>query len=345
VQDAIRRILIIKPSALGDVVHGLPILHGLRSAHPSAHIAWMIRPVWAELLAGHRELDEIIEFDRPYFGRLGRSWRPTRDFVRWIIALARHRFDLVLDLQGLFRSGFFTLASLAPRRYGFARAREFSWLFYNHLVRVDGEAVHAVDRNYRFARPLGFERVEPTFELPMDEATRASARALLADAGADPDAPHAVMAPGSTWGSKRWPADRFARVVDHLRDAHGLGTVLIGSPAECEVGRAVATAARAGAIDLVGRTGIRQGVALIERSAVVVTNDSGPMHIAAALGRPMVAIFGPTDPARTGPYRREDTVVQAVNDRRHHFRHDDDSQIAAVTVEMVLQTLETQLRR
>lgn len=341
----IQRILIIKPSALGDVVHGLPVLHGLRTVHPAAHIAWMVRPAWADVVRGHRELDEVIEFDRRHFGRAWRSPRALADLVRWLRSLRKHRFDLVVDLQGLFRSGFFSLASRAERRLGFASAREMGWLFYTQRIRPDAAAVHAVDRNYLFARELGFDHVPPTFELPIDDAARDAAADKLRQAGHDPAAGFAVLVPGSAWQSKRWPEDRFARVADYLHATPGLRPVLLGGPGEEPVAAAVAAASAHKPIDLVGRTSLRESMALLERAAIVVTNDSGPMHLAAALGRPLVAIFGPTDAGRTGPYGRPDAVVQAVNDRKHNYRHDDQTQIAAVTVEMALEAVGRQLKR
>ncbi|MDD4889726.1 MAG: lipopolysaccharide heptosyltransferase I [Phycisphaerae bacterium] len=339
----IRRILIIKPSALGDVVHGLPVLHGLRTAYPDAHIAWMIRPAYADVIRGHRELDEIIDFDRKHFGRMLWSWRSARDFCLWVGDLARRKFDLVVDLQGLLRTGIFSWFSLARRRIGPANARECSWLFYNQRVRSAPGVVHAVDRNYLFAVPLGFDSVPPTFELPIGQPARDSVRARLMDAGLPPGRPFAVLAPGASYESKRWPADRFARVAEHLAD-RGITPVLSGAPNEAAIAAQVRQASRAPLVDLVGRTNVKEAMALLENATVVVSNDSGPMHLAAALGRPLVAIFGPTDPARTGPFRRPGSVVRAVNDTSHNYRHSDTTAICAVTVEMALATLDRELQ-
>jgi heptosyltransferase-1 len=358
VTQPVRKILIIKPSALGDVVHGLPILHGLRTVYPQAYIAWMVRPAYADVIRGHPELGEprpggdcetangrrdgVFEFDRKHFGRVGRSWPATRDFVRWLGRLAGERFDLVVDLQGLFRSGFFALASLARRRIGPASAREMSWLFYNQRVRPAPGVIHAVDRNYLFAAPLGFEHIAPRFELPIGRPARQAVADRLAREGVDGSMKLAVLVPGSTWASKRWPAERFARVAEHLA-GRGVRTVLLGAANESDVGRDVRANSHAPLLDWIGTTPLKEAMALIERADIVVTNDSGPMHLAAALGRPLAAIFGPTDPARTGPYRRPETVVQALDGARHDYRHEDGSAIAAVSVEAVLSAVDRQL--
>ncbi len=318
-----------------------------------------LNPVLADVIRGHPDLglpragrdgdaaggpsDGVLEFDRKHFGRVGRSWTATRDFVRWLARLAGERFDLVVDLQGLFRSGFFALASLARRRMGPASAREMSWLFYNQRVRPAPGVIHAVDRNYLFAAPLGFGHLAPRFELPIGQSARQAVADRLAREGVCGSGKLAVLAPGSTWASKRWPADRFARVAEHLAE-RGVQTVLLGAANEADVGRDVRAESHVPLLDWIGSTPLKEAMALIERADIVVTNDSGPMHLAAALGRPLVAIFGPTDPARTGPWRRPDAVVRAVDGARHDYRHEDGSAIAAVSVDSVLSAVDRQLR-
>ena len=172
-----RRILIIKPSSLGDVVHALPVLHGLRQRYPHARISWLISTSCMGLIEGHPELDEIIPFDRRRYGKVGRSWSVTREFTRFALDLRARQFDLVLDLQGLFRSGFFAWISGAGVRMGFTSTREFGWIFHSHRVYVPPRDMHAVDINYLFAQRLGFAETPIRFDLPIQEQARVAVAA------------------------------------------------------------------------------------------------------------------------------------------------------------------------
>jgi lipopolysaccharide heptosyltransferase I len=295
-----RRILIIKPSAIGDVVHTLPILNLLRRRWPDAHLAWLVTPACAGLLEGHPQLDDVIRFDRRRFGR---GWRdPGSAHALWafIRDLRRRNFDLVLDLQGLFRSGFFAWQTRAPVRVGFAKARELAHLFYTHRVHVGTTEQHAIDRYLKMAAEVGCDPGPVEFIFHVTDADRAHVDSLVGNLG-----PFAVVFPGTNWPTKRWPIERFAALPQRLRDRFGLATVAAGSPDEVQLCSAVG-----GAVNTAGKTNLRQLVALLERASLVIANDSGPMHIAAALGRPLVTLFGPTNPVRTGPYRRVDTVLR-----------------------------------
>ena len=305
-----QRILIIKPSSFGDVIHALPVLNGLRSRFPDAKISWLVSTSCAGLLEGHPALDEVIPFDRKRYGRIGRSVRITADFLEFVHALRARKFDLVLDLQGLFRSGFLTLASGAPTRVGFDSARELAWIFYTHRVPVPDQEMHATDRYYLFARPLGFDLVPIAFHLPVHAFARAAVEATLARQGIAPGEPYALMAPGTRWETKRWPAEHFAAVARRLRSEHGLPIVLTGMTDESGVARQVAESAGGGIVSLAGRTKLAEMIALVAGATIVVMHDSGPMHLAAALNKPMVAIYGPTSPRRTGPYRRPETIAR-----------------------------------
>jgi heptosyltransferase I len=305
-----RRILIIKPSSFGDVIHALPVLHGLRRRFPRARISWLVNHNCAELLEGQPALDEIIRFDRKRYGRVGRGLAATTDFVRFIADLQARRFDLALDLQGLFRSGFLTFCSGAPVRIGFSSAREFAWAFYTERVAVRDPNMHAVDRNWLFARKLGFDDGAVKFHLEVQPQAQASVRRMLAEGGLQPGQPYLLMAPGTRWETKIWPAAHFAEVARQVRDQYGLSVVLTGMGTEAPIAHRVASMSSRGIIDVAGRTSLAELIALVEGAAAVVMHDSGPMHLASALGKPMVAIYGPTSPARTGPYRRESAVTR-----------------------------------
>jgi len=309
-----KRILIIKPSSFGDVIHALPVLKGLRRRYPRSRISWLVSTACADLLVGHPDLDEVIPFDRKRYGRIGRSWAVTWDFVRFVSRLRARRFDLVVDLQGLFRSGFLAWATGARARLGFARTREFAWIFYSQRIDVPLPDMHAVDRYYLLAEPLGFADVPITFELPVDPEARRQVDRMLAANGVGPDGCYVLIAPGTRWETKRWPTEHFAELIRRLRSGNGVAVVLAGSPDEADLATQVASAAGVPVANLAGRTTLQQMVALVDRAAAVVMNDTGPMHLAVALHKPLVALYGPTSPRRTGPYRRAGDVVRVELD-------------------------------
>jgi heptosyltransferase-1 len=293
-----RRILIIKPSAIGDVVHALPILNLLRRRWPEAHISWLITPGCAGLLEGHPQIDELIPFDRKMFGKTWKSLAAARKLLAFGLALRGRKFDLVIDLQGLFRSGLLTIQTGAKYRVGSTSAREFGWVFCTHLAPLNTWDQHAVDRYLTIAEFLGLGTSPVEFVFPTDDSDRQFIANLLPG-----DEPFAVLLPTTHWESKRWPTDHFAALVQPLKDRFGLRSVIAGDPA---AGALVIP----NAINLGGKTTLRQLVALLERASLVIANDTGPMHIAAALGRPLVTLFGPTSPIQTGPYKRMESVVQ-----------------------------------
>ena len=297
------RTLIIKPSSLGDVVQALPVLTALREAHPQAHIAWLVSSAWADIVRGHPRLDDVRVFDRRRFGRIGRSLGVTTDFLAFIERLRRERFTTVLDLQGLFRSGFLAAATGAKTRVGLASARELASVFYTLTVPLPRTEMHAVDRYMALARHIGLPDPKATDHLPVPAEARAAARRRLEEEGLAPGEPFAVVCAHARWSTKQWPAERFAEVLRRLHAEAGARGVLVGSAAAAAIGRQIAEAsASARPIDLSDRTTLKEMVALVAEARAVVTNDSGPMHVAASAGTPVVAIFGPTHPGRTGPY-------------------------------------------
>lgn len=306
-----RRILIIKPSSPGDIIHALPVLHGLRRHLPKAHIAWLVATPFANLIDADPDLSEVIPFDRKRYGRLGRSFSITGEFLGFVKSLREREFDLVIDLQGLFRSGFLAMASGAPVRIGFAAGREMSWLFYSHKIPAGPTRdEHAAMKNYRIAPLLGFGEASMDFSIAITPEDRSAAGELLAESGIGESDPYAVLVPATRWETKCWPPDRYGQVAAALREQRGLRSILVGGASDHLFGTIAANASHNAAHNLCGRTTLRELAALIDRSAVVVTADSTPMHMAAAMNRPLVALFGPTNPARTGPYNRMNDVLK-----------------------------------
>lgn len=303
------RILIIKPSSLGDVVHALPVLGVLRRAFPEAHIAWLVNTSLAPLLEDHPLLDELIRFDRNRFGRMWRDPRIFFEFGRFAAGIRRRRFDLVIDLQGLIRSGLLCLFSGAAQRVGFGAAREGAWLFYSQRICCPGVAEHAVEKNLALVQALGLSTDRPEFPLGLRTAEREQAAELLAQAAGERLASFTAVIPGARWPSKLWPAQNFATLIDRMHAEGMARCVLLGAPDERDFAQRVRAGCQSDVVDLVGRTSLRQLAALIDLAQRVVCHDSGPLHIAAALGKPTVALFGPTNPARTGPYSDAARVV------------------------------------
>jgi len=304
------RILIIKPSSFGDVIHALPVLNGLRHRYPHARISWLVAGSCAGLLEGHPALDEIIRFDRKRYGQIGRNPLAGLEFVRFLQDLRARQFDLIVDLQGLFRSGFLAITAGARHRIGFANARELGWIFYNHRVAVPDPEMHAVERNYLFSPPLGFAHVPIRFNLPVRDDARAAVQALLAEQGIGPGDGYLAVGPGTRWETKQWPAAHFAEAINRIQAEQALPVVLTGMPEERETAEAVARGVAGKLVNLAGRTSLAQMIALVDGARAVLMHDSGPMHLATALNKPLVALYGPTSPARTGPYGRGETVAR-----------------------------------
>ncbi len=305
-----KRILLIKPSSLGDIVHALPVLHGLRRRFPEAHIAWMVATPFVPLVANHPDVDEIVEFSRKKLARWFMHPSSFAAFRRFSRSLKTARYDLVIDLQGLFRSGYFSWVTGAKCRVGFADARELAPLFYNKRLPKRSADEHAVEHNYRVAEALGFTRVKPKIDLAITEDERARAAEILEGVGLAKGASFAAVLPSARWETKQWLPERFSQLIDQIERERGLPSVIMGAPDERELCAKIANQCALSPVDISGTTNLRELAAVIEKAAVVVCHDSGPMHIAAALNRPMVSIIGPTNPLRTGPWGHQDSVVR-----------------------------------
>jgi len=320
----VQRVLIVKPSSFGDIVHSLPFLHVLRRGLPRAHVAWMVSRANAGLLEGHPEIDELVIFERERWGGVTDFCRSVPELAAFVRGLRRRAFDLVVDLQGLFRSGLLTRLSGAPRRVGFAAAREMSHLFYTDRVHVSDPEMHAVERYLLVARALGLDTDgAPTFVVPVGEDDRRFAAERLDEMNPDGTAV-VVMLPSSRWVTKRWPGEHFAALADRVTRELDARVLFLGGVGDVPLVESIRGAMKSPAPSLVGRTTLRQSAALLERADAVVANDSGPMHLAVALGRPVVALYGPTSPGRTGPYGGNVRLVRTRCDCAPCFKSDCD---------------------
>jgi heptosyltransferase-1 len=298
------RVCIIKPSSLGDVVHCLPILAALRARWPSCHLAWVVNQPFQDVLRGHADVDELIVHDRTAHGmdRLGLGGTAAL-FGR----LSRGGFDLTIDLQGLFRSALMTAATKARVRVGMADAREGSRWFYTDLVDAPRLGLHAVERVGRVALALGAGRAEPRFNLPISDDDRRWAR----DAINQVPSPRIVLNVGARWPTKRWPPGHFAEIGRRAVNEFGAGLIAVGSSGDRSLVDALVTGLGATPIlDLCGQTGLLQLAALCVQADLMISNDTGPLHLAAAAGAQVLGIYTCTNPKLTGPFGPRASTTQ-----------------------------------
>ncbi len=309
-------ILIVKMSALGDVVHTLPALTALRRAHPSAHIAWVVEAAAAPLVVGHPALDKVLIWHRQQLtgalrsGRWFHAFGLLRDFAHELRSV---RYDMVLDFQALLKSSIWVFAARGKRKIGFGRGMqhsEKSYLFLNERVKAVSMETHALDRGLMLLEAAGISRSPVVYDLPITAEAHSRARNLLLEAGVSTENRYIAIHPMPRWPTKEWYPDRFAAVADALRE-RGLKVVFTGSKDDRPSVDEIFDRLQGPAARLDGKLDLKALSAIFQRATVVVSTDTGPMHIAAAVDTPVVAVFGPTAPNRTGPYGSGHKVVRA----------------------------------
>lgn len=336
--EKFNNILIIKPSALGDLVFVLPALSALRSNFPDAKIDWLVRPEYAPLIEGHRCLDEVVVFDRKFLGKWWYYYKSTGKLFGLFKKLRREKYDAVFDFQGLFRTAFFGWVTGAKKRYGFAGAREGASIFYTEKVKQSDANVHLVDLYLDIVRQCGAEVNGAEFELAIDEKSKSFAVELMNKNGLEAGK-FVCFVPGSAHDDKCWPAERFGALADLILEKYDMGTVTIGTKAEKELCGKVADSAKSDVVNLAGQTNIGQLKALMGCAGLVVSNDTGPGHIGRALDVPTIIIIGRTNPKRICPYGKADGFVAIGAEKRGSEinNYDPEFDIKNITVEMVFE--------
>ena len=338
-----KNILITKPSSLGDIVLALPALRALRMSFPEAKISWLIRPEFAELIENHPHLDEIITFDRKL---LGKAWFHPGAFgalMSLISKLRRSRFDVIFDFQGLFRTASLAWLSGCKKRFGMANAREFATIFYTHKIPQNMECIHMVDFYLKMIQAAGASDFGVEFVFPPDPDAEDSVDKLLASHEIKEN--YAVLISGSAHQDKCWPPERFAQFADKIASQYNFSIVATGSASESGIIEKLQKNANVTIANLAGQTSLSELVALLKRAKLAVSNDTGPGHIAAAVGIPIVLIFGRTNPIRLVPYGRKHCVMAIEPDGRGMAINDFNPKydIKNITVEQVYQKVRQQL--
>jgi lipopolysaccharide heptosyltransferase I len=316
------RILCIRLSGLGDVVHALNALALLRRERPHAHVVWLVEDRFADLLKGHPQIDELIAVPRKPWDRMLRNplrWPPLGSQAGALaMRLRRMSFDVSVDFQSSLKSAWLVLAAGAKVRVGFGRgvSREFNTLVQTRLVDVPTGGVHRIERDLALLAPLGIRPQYVAPVLPRSAEDGAAVDAALA--GRLHGGPLVVIHPGTSEFAafKRWVPERYAAVADGLIAGRGADVLVTYGPADRDVAEEVAAhMGSQGAAALAPPTGsLLQYCELLRRAALFIGSDTGPMHIASALGVPVVALFGPKDPVQTGPYCSRSIVVRGQAD-------------------------------
>jgi len=301
-----KNILIVKLSAIGDVIHALPVAHALKKQYPEARITWVVEKPAYDLLTNNPDIDEIIIFDKPKFKSIAGLFTNGYKLAK---SLRTRNFDLAIDLQGLFKSAAISYLSGASKRLVYCNARELSHLV-GQRIRGQHEEGHVVDRYLDVARYLGCRVDEVVFPIYITNMEEKQAKNIAHHAGLRLENPYIVLAPGTNWPSKCWPPTHFAKLADRLYD-HNVIPVIIGGPNDSRLAREIIANTQVPPIDLTGKTSMKQLAYIIKNSQAFVGGDTGPMHLAVAVGTKVVTMFGPTDPKRNGPYIDTNKVLLA----------------------------------
>ena len=318
-QEKQLRVLVMRLSAMGDILHALPAVTALREAHPEWHIGWAVEPQWKPLLAAEGAtvrgpamplVDRVHVIPARKWARSPLTTKTLRDLRCTRRELREERYDVCVDLQGAVRSAVIARWAHAGRLIGeeVPRERIARWFF---IERVKTRGVHVIEQAIEVLNTVAGDALPVRLPLlPVDAQAERKADAM--------SAPFVLINPGAGWGAKRWPAERYAAVAARLRDA-GYRVVVNAGPGEEALANEVAALSNGAPVAL--RSSIAELIAVTRRSALVIAGDTGPLHLACALGKPVVGIFGPTDPARNGPFGGSFRVLRHPESRRDHTRH------------------------
>src|SRR3989441_10855381 len=286
------RILVIKLRYVGDVLLATPVLSRLRESFPKAHLTMLVNPGTEDVVRDHPALDEVLVLAR---GGLARQWRLVRD-------LRRRRFDLVIALTDGDRSALLSRLSGAPIRLGYNSEGRWRGVLYTQVVAADQFSMHTVRYHLKSLEGLGLAGLPPAPILTVAPEARQEADRLLREAGVDGARPFVCLHPGARWWFKAWPAERYAALADLIQTEAPAQALVLGADQERSLESRMADGMKTTFRSLIGKTSLRALAAVLERAALMVSNDNGPMHMAAALRVPVIGLFGPSDPSVWGPW-------------------------------------------
>jgi len=345
-------ILIVKLSAIGDVIHTLPSLNAIRRHYPHARITWLVEEAAAGLLEGHPALDRVLVSRRKHWLR-GLRGSDRRQHLAEMAAFVRKlrdtRYDMILDFQASLKGGALIALARGIRKIGYGKGlehQEHSYLFLNEKVPAVDMEIHALTRGLLMLAQIGIPIRRIEYDLPVTGRDRDQVGRLLSVAGIEPQAKLLAINPVAQWDTKLWDNRKFAVLADQLIERYAMPVVFSGGPADLPIIADIISDMRHKAVNLAGRTNLRELAALYEKTALLVSTDTGPMHLGAAVGIPVVALFGPTAPWRTGPFGAGHRIVRTNCDCAPSYRRTCETAhcMAGISVEQVLYEIETVLR-
>ncbi|MCL2790065.1 MAG: glycosyltransferase family 9 protein [Desulfobulbus sp.] len=313
-----KHILFIKQSSLGDIVHTLPVAHALKRCFPRCHVGWIVERGLETILERDRSIERIHPIHIPSTSEPGARWLVYFHALSATIGALRQLrsdfrlqpYDVILDLHASFRSGLFALMNPGGLRVGFSDARELNTLFQHRILEVASQSMHAVEKNLLFCSFLGCMPQKEDFYLSTSQTDEQQAAEFLGASGVKPGQRFLYINPTARWQSKFWIAARWSSLCDRL-EAEGVRTVFGGGPGDLAHIQSIVDTMTHEACIAAGRLNLPASIALMKKAAAYVGVDTGPMHIAAMVGTPVVALFGPTHPERVRPYGVRHAVVRA----------------------------------
>jgi len=307
------KILIVKMSAIGDVIHTLPALNALREHFPDAHITWLVEEAASDIVKSHQALDRVLISKRQQWikGLLGpQCLQNIKETIRFVKELRDTVYDLVIDFQGLMKSAAMVGLCRGKQRIGYGMTREFSYIVLDDRIPPFDMDKHAIFRYLNLIKHLGVKARDIEFNIHLGEQERSRVMSMLRQDGWDKQSVVAIN-PVAKWDSKLWGDDNFSRLADKLVSELGCLVVFTGSKQDKKEIAKIISRMHNPCIDFSGRTDLRHLAALYGMSKCLVSTDTGPMHLSAAVGTPVVALFGPTAPWRTGPFGDGHEIIRS----------------------------------
>ena len=303
----IKSVLVVKLSAIGDVIHALPVSYAIKETYPEAKVTWVVEPPAYDILKDNPYIDNIIVFEKKKFKSMRGFFKNYGPFTKILNA---DKYDASLDLQGLFKSAAIAWSAKAPIRLGTCNMREMSHKVSRPVVGPNANG-HIVERYLDVVRELGCQVNKVVFPMEISQRDQQAAEGAMQQAGIRMENPYVVLAVGANWPNKRWPTRYYAKLSDWLYDRKIIPVIIGGGMLDSTLAGEIDAEAEIPPIILVGKTTLKQLAHVIKNAKAVVGGDTGPVHLAAGLGVPTVMVMGPTDANRNGPYGQLENAIEA----------------------------------